>query len=121
MTRFKIGTVLLGLMIAVLVAAPANAWKRGSVEVLAVVPDNHVEGLTVGPDGNIYVSTFGFNTPSEPPGPALLFVFSPNGKLVKNPPVAIANSSAHTLGLGFNPVSHDLLVLDFGDGNVLKV
>ena len=121
MTRFKIGTVLLGLMIAVLVAAPANAWKRGNVEVLAVVPDNHVEGLTVGPDGNIYVSTFGFNTPSEPPGPALLFVFSPNGKLVNNPPVAIANSSAHTLGLGFNPVSHDLLVLDFGNGNVLKV
>src|SRR5215467_9984138 len=102
MTRFKIGTVLLVLMIAVLAAAPANAWKRGNVDVLAVVPDNHVEGLTVGPDGNIYVSTFGFNTPSEPPAPALLFVFSPNGKLLRKVP--IANSTAHTLGLGFNPV-----------------
>ena len=61
-------------MIAVLAAAPANAWKRGNVEVLAVVPDHRsVEGLTVGPDGNIYVSTFGFNTQSEPrrAGPAL--------------------------------------------------
>ena len=106
-------------MIAVLVAAPANAWKRGSVEVLAVVPDNHVEGLTVGPDGNIYVSTFGFNTPNEPPGPALLFVFSPNGKQLRKVP--IANSTAHTLGLGFNPVTKDLLVIDFGAGTVLKI
>ena len=28
---------------------------------------------------------------------------------------------AFSLGLGFNPVSNDLLVLDFGNGNVLKV
>jgi sugar lactone lactonase YvrE len=122
MTRFKIGTVLLGLMIGALAAAPANAWKRGNVQVLAVVPDNHVEGLTVGPDGNIYVSTFGFNTKTEPPGPAQLFVFSPNGKLLNNGPVQIANSTAHTLGLGFSPVApHNLLVLDFGAGTVLKV
>ena len=70
MTRLKIGRVLLGLMIGVLAATPANAWKRGNVEVLAVCRAPHVEGLTVGPDGNIYVSTFGFNTPSGPPGPA---------------------------------------------------
>jgi sugar lactone lactonase YvrE len=120
MTRFKIGAAVLGLMIGVLASAPANAWKRGSVEVLAVVPGNHVEGLTVGPDGNIYVSTFGFNTPSEPPGPARLFVFSPNGKLLRNVP--IENSSPHTLGLGFSPVgTHDLLVIDFGAHTVLKV
>jgi sugar lactone lactonase YvrE len=119
MTRFKIAAAALGLMIGVLAVPPAYAWIRGNVSVLAVVPDNHVEGLTVGPDGNIYVSTFGFNTQSEPPGPALLFVFSPNGKLVTK--VNIANSTAHTLGLGFNPVSHDLLVIDFGAGTVLRV
>jgi sugar lactone lactonase YvrE len=118
MTRFKIA-VALGLMIGVLAAAPAYAWKRGNVDVLAVVPGNSVEGLTVGPDGNIYVSTFGFNSQGALTGNAVLFVFSPNGKLVTK--VTIANSSPHTLGLGFNPVSKDLLVLDFGAGNVLKV
>jgi sugar lactone lactonase YvrE len=29
--------------------------------------------------------------------------------------------SPHLLGLGFNPLTHDLLVLDFGAGNVLRV
>ena len=67
MTRLKIGGVALGLMIGVLAATPANAWKRGNVDVLAVLPaaTGSVEGLTVGPDGNIYVPTFGFNTQGE--------------------------------------------------------
>ena len=68
MTGFKIGAAALGLMIGVLGAATVNAWERGDVDVLAVLPDvtpgvqSSVEGLTVGPDGNIYVPTFGFNT-----------------------------------------------------------
>ena len=51
MTRLKIGGVALGLMIGVLAATPANAWKRGNVDVLAVLPaaTGSVEGLTVGP------------------------------------------------------------------------
>jgi hypothetical protein len=65
MTRFKIGAAMFGLMIGVLAAAPAGAWQRGDVDVLAVLPDvtpsvpSSVEGLTVGPDGNIYVPSFG--------------------------------------------------------------
>jgi len=72
MTLLKIAMAVLGLMIGVLAAAPANAWTRGQVDVLAVLPDlpspqppgtkSSVEGLTVGPDGNIYVPTFGANT-----------------------------------------------------------
>jgi hypothetical protein len=68
MTRFKIGAAVLGLMSGVLAAAPVSAWQRGDVDVLAVLPDvtpgvpSSVEGLTVGPDGNIYVPSFGFNT-----------------------------------------------------------
>ena len=131
MTRLKIGGVALGLMIGVLAATPANAWKRGNVDVLAVLPaaTGSVEGLTVGPDdGNIYVPTFGFNTQGELSGPATLFVISPNGKLINagHDNDSTRPASAHMLGLGFNPSTKDLLVIDFGAnnftaGDVLKV
>src|SRR3984893_11602989 len=123
MTRFKVGAAALGLMIGVLAAAPASAWKRGPVQVLAVLPDligqlpgvkSSVEGLTVGPDGNIYVPTFGFNTTGRIGGNAVLFVISPNGKIVRQ--VIIANSSPHMLA-----VTGALWVLDFGAGKVLNV
>jgi sugar lactone lactonase YvrE len=123
MTRFKVGAAALGLMIGVLAAAPASAWKRGPVQVLAVLPDligqlpgvkSSVEGLTVGPDGNIYVPTFGFNTTGGIGGNAVLFVISPNGKIVRQ--VIIANSSPHMLA-----VTGALWVLDFGAGKVLNV
>jgi sugar lactone lactonase YvrE len=125
MTRLKIVAAALGLLVGVLGAVPANAWKRGNVDVLAVVPDvtpgvkSSVEGLTVGPDGNIYVSTFGFNTTGAIGGNAVLFVISPNGKIVRK--VTIANSSPHALGLRFNPATGALWVLDFGAGTVLNV
>jgi sugar lactone lactonase YvrE len=125
MTGFKVGAAALGLMVGVLGAAPASAWKRGDVDVLAVLPDvttgvkSSVEGLTVGPDGNIYVPTFGFNTHGAISGPAVLFVISPNGNILRK--VTIAGSSPHILGLAFNPVTSALWVLDFGAGNVLNV
>jgi sugar lactone lactonase YvrE len=125
MTKFKIGAAALGLFIAVLGAAPVGAWERGDVDVLAVLPDvtpgvqSNVEGLTVGPDDNIYVATFGFNTKGALTGNAVLYVIKPNGKLVRK--VTIANSSPHVLGLAFNPVNNFLLVLDFGAGKVLNV
>src|SRR5215468_1488817 len=91
---------------------PAPAWDRGKVETFAVLPAGSpmVEGLTVGPDGNVYVSTF------DPTGasPAQLFVFKDDGKLLRQVP--ISGASTATLGLGFNPVTHQLLVIDFGAG-----
>src|SRR5689334_23311171 len=113
MSRFWSAAILLGI----LSATPASAWDRGDVDVLAVLPDvtpgvpSSVEGLTVGPDGNIYAPTFGFNASGVVTGPAVLFVIKPNGDLVRK--VTIAGSTGHMLGLGFNPVSGDLLVIDF--------
>jgi sugar lactone lactonase YvrE len=122
MTRWKFAAAAaLGLLVGAFAAAPADAWKRGDVNVLATLPfaTGSVEGLTVGPDGNIYVPTFGFNATGALTGNALLFVISPNGKIVRK--VTIANSSPHILGLRFNPATGALWVLDFGAGNVLNV
>ena len=106
-------------------ALPAGAWEGGDVDVLAVLPDvtpgvqSSVEGLTVGPDGNICVPIFGFNTKGALTGNAVLFVITPKGDVIRK--VTIANSSPHILGLEFNPVTGALWVLDFGLGNVLRV
>ena len=105
------------LVAASWIVRPASAWDRGNVQTFAVLPEGapKVEGLTVGDDGNVYVSTF------DPTGsgPSQLFVFNDNGKLLRN--VTIAGSSQATLGLGFNPATHQLLVLDFGAAKVLNV
>jgi sugar lactone lactonase YvrE len=125
MTRVTIGAAALAVAAAMLAASPIRAWERGPVDVLAVLPDvtqnvqSSVEGLTVGPDGNIYVPTFGFNTQGSLTGNAVLFVISPNGNIVRK--VTIQNSSPHMLGLAFNPAFGNLLVLDFGAGKVLDV
>jgi sugar lactone lactonase YvrE len=125
MKGFKVVAAAFGFFIAALGAAPAGAWDRGDVDVLAALPDvtpgvqSTVEGLTVGPDGNIYVTTFGFNTKGALTGNAVLYVVKPNGDFVRQ--VNIANSSPHALGLAFNPVNNFLLVLDFGAGKVLHV
>src|SRR3974390_1794996 len=131
MRGFKVAVAALGLIIGVLASAPASAWIRGPVDVLAVLPfaSGSVEGLTVGLDGNIYVPTFGFNAGGELAGPPVLFVISPNGSIVRQVPITCTISespssgtvSAHILGLRFNPYTMSLWVLDFGDGLVLEV
>jgi sugar lactone lactonase YvrE len=121
----KMGAVTLALVLGLLSAAPANAWKRGVVNLLTVLPDvtpgvqSSVEGLTVGPHGNIYVPTFGFNTKGALTGNAVLYTISPQGQIIRQ--VTIENSSPHMLGLAFNPVTKFLWVLDFGAGTVLQV
>jgi sugar lactone lactonase YvrE len=125
MARFLIFTAAFGFALGVLIATPVDAWDRGDVDILSVLPDatpghpSSVEGLTVGPDGNIYVPTFGFNSTGALTGNAVLYVIRPNGTLVRQ--VTMQGSSPHVLGLRFNPVNGALLVLDFGAGKVLRV
>src|SRR5205085_2707953 len=113
------GTALSLLLIGT--AIPAMAFDRGHAEIFAVLPPGSTgpEGLTVGPDGDVYITTFGFNAEGQAPGPSRLLVFSPEGKLIRNVP--ISGSTAHTLGLAFNPMTGALIVLDFGAGTALKV
>lgn len=112
-------------MVGVLTATNASAWQRGNADILTILPNGTsgqptaVEGLTVGPDGNIYVPSFGFNSAGAVSGNATLFVIRPDGSLVRE--VAISGSSPNVLGLRFNPVNGFLLVLDFGAGQVLHV
>jgi sugar lactone lactonase YvrE len=136
MTRSKIVAAVCGSALALMLlgAAPAAAWDRGQVQTLTVLPNlksgqaSSVEGLTVGPDGNIYVPSFGFNTQGSTTGPADLFVISPSGHVIRQ--LTLSGSPAaspHMLGLAFNPFNRHLLVLDFGSGtttgtaNVLDV
>ena len=99
----------------------AAAWDRGNVNTFAVLPAGATgpEGLTVGPDGNVYVTTFGFNAQGEQPGLGKLYVFDEQGKLLRQ--VNVAGSTSHLLGLAFHPMTHALLIIDFGAAKVLKV
>jgi sugar lactone lactonase YvrE len=101
---------------------PAGATDRSHVETFAVLPPGATgpEGITVGPDGNVYVTTFGFNSAGEVAGPGQLYVFRHNdGRLIRQ--VSVSGSTSHLLGLDFHPSTHTLLVIDFGAANVKSV
>lgn len=100
---------------------PVNALEHGSAELFAVLPEGSTgpEGLTVGPDGNVYVTTFGFGSSGPVSTPARLLVYAPDGTLLRN--VSVANASPHLIGLAFNPLTKDLIVLDFINKVALKV
>jgi sugar lactone lactonase YvrE len=110
------------LLFAVLLAASpkAWAWNRGHAEIFAVLPagSSGPEGIEVGADGKVYVTTFGFTSSGAASGEGQLFVFDAEGGLLRQ--VSIAGSSPHLLGLRFHPAGA-LLVIDFGRQQVLRV
>jgi DNA-binding beta-propeller fold protein YncE len=116
-----LGLACISLSMSITGMAPAHAWDRARAELFAVLPDGATgpEGIAVAPDGKVYVATFGFNAAGEVPGPGKLYVYKDDGRLLRQLPVA--GSSSHLLGIGFQPVMNDPLVIDFGNANVRRV
>jgi sugar lactone lactonase YvrE len=103
----------------VLFPLQAAAWDRGEVETFATLPAGSAnpEGITADKQGNIYVTTF---NPTAPAGTlGRLIVFNRHGQLVRD--VAVQGSSSALLGLDFHPITHALLIIDFGASKVLSV
>ncbi len=116
-----ISAVVLVSLVLMGAAQTAGAWERSPAGIFATLPEGSTgpEGLTVGRDGNVYVATFGFNRLGPVNGFGQLFVFNPDGQLLRQ--VSISGSSSHLLGLAFHPTTGALLVIDFGSHQVLKV
>jgi hypothetical protein len=107
-----------------LVPLDAAAWDRGHVERFASLPEGspNPEGITIDHNGDVYVPGF---APTAPSGPGKLFVFDEEGDLLRA--LNVTGSSPALLGLAFHPTNRlpngrrQLLVIDFGAGNVLSV
>ena len=119
--RISCAAVLLGLVMAV---PSAKAWDRGDVDMLTVLPDatpgqpSSVEGLTVGPDGNIYVATFGFNAGGALTGNAVLYVAAVRDKVVPTPEwVAVAEDKNRLASPRWSPDGNLLYYISTRDGN----
>jgi sugar lactone lactonase YvrE len=110
---------LLFLLTAIVCTSPANAWDRGHVERFATLPagTSYPEGLAVDANGNFYVASFAVGGTSSGVGQVIVFDHDGRVRRVLN----IAGSTTTLLGLDFHPLTHALLVLDFGGGKVFSV
>lgn len=105
----------LALAAALALPSAPSAWDRGRATTFAMLPEGAPlpEGIEVDGDGDVYVVGLG----SGPAGQ--LFVFDRRGRFERQ--VAISGSSPSLLGIRFHPTTHELLVVDFGAGQVLSV
>jgi sugar lactone lactonase YvrE len=117
-------TALFLLACFVLIPLDAAAWERGRAERFATLPEGapNPEGIIADRNGTVYVSGF---APTAPSGPGKVFVFDDDGELLRV--LNVGGSSPALLGLAFHPFNRlpngrrQLLVIDFGAGNVLSV
>ncbi|HTO96943.1 MAG TPA: NHL repeat-containing protein [Myxococcales bacterium] len=112
--------VLVAALVLSALSSPARAWDRKEAQRFATLPigTGHPEGITVDDWGNVYVADFDVSKTS---GPGQVVVFDHEGRLKRV--VNVAGSSNLLLGLDFHRVgrSVELLVIDFGSQNILRV
>jgi len=115
--RFFCGAAMLLLA----ASAPALAWVRNPATLLAELPAGATgpEGMTVGPDGNIYATTLGFSATGPVGDHGHPYEFSPGGSLIRD--LTIPASTPQLLGIAFHPITHAVLVIDSGAGVVREV
>jgi len=97
---------------------PADGWDRSAVTTFATLPPGsaHPEGLTVDSKGNFYVVTWDVERPGKL---GHLIVFAPDGTFQRR--VEVARSSNRLGDLSFQAETGNLLVVDCGGKQVLKV
>ena len=112
-------TSLTLVMAAMTTPITVHAFDRGKVERFATLPpgEAYPEGIDADADGNVYVVTVGANKPDTSPGS--LFVFDPNGKLLRT--VHTEGTSPWLLDLRFQPNTGKLLVVDYKNPKVFTV
>jgi sugar lactone lactonase YvrE len=112
---------LAALLALAFVALPAAAWIRSPATTFATLPPGATppEGIATDGNGNVYVSTFGYPASGESHAPGQVIVFDSHGKLLRQ--LIVTGATPHLLGLAFHPMTGQLLVLDFGAGQVLNV
>jgi sugar lactone lactonase YvrE len=112
--------IFAGLFIVASNVSPVSATEVPA-QLFARLPANATgpEGIAIGPDDNVYVSTFGFNTTGQVAGPGKIYVFSRAGALLRT--LSVTGSTAGLLGLAFHPTNHRLLVVDNGGSKVYRV
>jgi sugar lactone lactonase YvrE len=118
MSYARLFVSVLLLLLSVGQPAVVSAWERGDVETFGVLPAGtaHPEGLTVDHSGNVWIADFDVSKAS---GPGDVIAFQPNGKVLRH--LQPTGSSNLLLGLDFHPLTHELLVIDFGNKKVLRV
>lgn len=111
--------ILSSFFLAMLMPFNAGAWNRLAATTFATLPSGaaNPEGIAADRHGNVYVADFAVG--GTPSGVGQVVVFDRSGRLARV--LNIAGSSQMLLGLAFQPDTGDLLILDFGAQQVLKV